>query len=349
MGSAERKIRVLIVDDSVVIRRMLTKELSEHGDIEVVGSVANGAIALDRIPHCRPDVITLDLEMPVMDGMETLRSLRKLYPEIRVIMFSCLTERGASATIEALSSGADDYVAKTPQIGGVDSPVAAIRSDLLRKIRQFFVCREFNAPQPTLPPRPQPRYSGAAKKVVVIGVSTGGPNALAELLPRFPGDFPLPILIVQHMPPAFTRSLAERLNAMTELQVQEAYDGAAIASGEVLIAPGDYHMTLRRTGAGVSIKLNQDPHENSCRPSVDVMFRSSAETYGGAAIAVMLTGMGTDGLRGTAELHKSGAYVIAQDEASSVVWGMPGAVVNAGLADATVHLNDIAGEVLEHI
>lgn len=259
-------------------------------------------------------------------------------------------------TLQALALGADDYVAKASNAGSLDRSMARLRAELVPKIKQFFVSTGSAAPraQPATEPAPSsgqaPAPAAAQKrKVLAIGVSTGGPNALGSLIPQFPADFPLRILIVQHMPPLFTRLLAERLQATTPLKVEEAAEGSPVTAGKVLIAPGDYHMQVRNGGAEAVAALNQSPPENSCRPAVDVLFRSVAEVYGGAAVSAILTGMGQDGLRGTEALKAKGAYVIAQDEASSVVWGMPGAVVGAGLADRVAPLGTIVPEILKQI
>ena len=350
------RIRVLVVDDSVVIRRLVTHALSEDPAFEVVGSAANGAIALARIPQLNPDVVTLDIQMPEMDGLQALREIRKQYPDLCVIMFSTLTERGATATIEALMLGANDYVTKAANVGSLDVSMAALRSELIPKIKQFFVLPGETAPSPppvssqVAPPPPPPVRPAvlvrSKPKVVAIGVSTGGPNALSVVMPMFPADFPLPILIVQHMPPLFTRFLAERLAAVSKIPVEEAAEEVLVEPGKALIAPWDYHMRLGRRDGQVFVRLDQSPLENSCRPSVDVLFRSVEEIYKGAVVSVVLTGMGQDGLRGAEVLKASGAWVIAQDEATSVVWGMPGAVVQAGLADRVVSLEQVAPEIL---
>ncbi len=349
------RLRVLVVDDSVVIRRLVRNVLEQDPDIEVVGAAANGSIALAMIPQVNPDAITLDIEMPEMDGLEALRRIRKQYPELRVIMFSTLTERGASATFEALALGADDYVTKAANVGSLHVSLASLRDELVPKIKQFFLfAPDSPPPRPTARhPAPRPRLVRPLlrPKVVAIGVSTGGPTALAAIVPQFPDSFPLPILVVQHMPPVFTRMLAERLQTLTSLRVEEASEGAAVEPGKILIAPGNYHLQVANSvpGSGVRVKLDQGPPENSCRPAVDVMFRSVERVYGGSVISVILTGMGHDGLRGMEVLKGSGAYVIAQDEATSVVWGMPGAVVEAGLADAVVPLDGIVPEILKQI
>lgn len=348
------RIRVMIVDDSVVIRQLVRHALEQDPGIEVVGSAPNGRLALNKIPLLNPDVITLDIEMPEMDGLAMLGALRPDYPDIRVVMFSTLTERGALATLEALSLGADDYVTKASNAGSLDVSLANLREQLLPKIHQFFNPKE--APPQTGPKLVAPRSASTAtgrnsergvsasqaREVVVIGISTGGPAALAEVLPRFPSDFDRPILIVQHMPPLFTRLLAQRLNQQTPLEVREAANGDPVLPGQIYIAPGDHHMRLVRTGRGIRVALDQGPPENSCRPAADVLFRSAWETYGGAVVAAVLTGMGQDGMRGAEQLRSAGAHVIVQDEATSVVWGMPGAVAGRGLADDIVPLNEIA-------
>jgi two-component system chemotaxis response regulator CheB len=347
------RIRVLVVDDSVVIRRLVTHALSEDTGLEVVGVAANGSIALERIAHLNPDVITLDIEMPGMDGLALLRRLKDSPQRPRVVMFSTLTDRGAAMTLESLALGADDYVAKAANVGSLDRSMASLRTELIPKIRQFFllpgetaaVRQPAVAPQPALF-RPATTRISRQPKVVAIGVSTGGPTALGAIIPQFPSDFPLPILIVQHMPPLFTRFLAERLQAVSRLQVTEAAQGTRVRTGVVLIAPGDYHMRVRRNGEETVIQLDQSAPENSCRPSVDVLFRSVGEVYGAAAVSAVLTGMGQDGLRGAEALRSQEAYVIAQDEATSVVWGMPGAVAQAGLANCILPLDAVVPELV---
>jgi len=352
------RIRVLVVDDSVVIRRLVTHALEEDPDIEVVGVAADGSIALGRIPQVNPDVVTLDIEMPQMDGLETLRQIRKQYPSLRVIMFSTLTERGAAATFEALALGADDYVTKAANVGSLDRSMASLRGELTPKIKQFFELPGELTPAPperaplAVPPcktKVRSFRRTARPKMLAIGVSTGGPTALSTIVPAFPKEFPLPILIVQHMPPVFTGLLADRLQATSQLLVEEASDGSPVQAGRILIARGDYHMRVHRSNGEPIVKLDQAPPENSCRPAVDVLFNSTEEVYGGDVIAVILTGMGYDGLRGARALNARGAYLIAQDEATSVVWGMPGAVAGADLADAILPLDGIVPEILRQV
>ena len=346
------RIRVMVVDDSVVIRRLVTQALELDPTIDVVGTASNGAIGMQRMPKLKPDVITLDIEMPDMNGLEMLRRIRREYPKVRVIMFSTLTERGAAIPLEALTLGADEYVAKVANEGSLDRSLARLREDMIPKIKQFFLfpASVSAGRQATAPPAraAAPAWHGLKlrPKVVVIGVSTGGPTALAAMLSSFPAKFPLPILLVQHMPPLFTRLLAERLNANCPLTVEEASHGQAVEVGKILIAPGNFHMKVASSAGTVRVCLDQSPQQNSCRPAVDPLFASAAEVYGGAVLAVVLTGMGQDGLRGAETLRARGATVLVQDEASSVIWGMPGAVANAGLADRVLPLDEIVPEIL---
>jgi two-component system chemotaxis response regulator CheB len=273
-------------------------------------------------------------------------------------MLSALTDRGAAVTLEALSLGADDYVTKASGEGSLDRSMTRLRDELVPKIKQFFhlpgQSRAGARPEPAHVPATPPARWGTPvfestkvrPKVVVIGVSTGGPTALGAILPELPAGFPLPVLIVQHMPPLFTRLLAERLHAACRLPVEEARQGEPVRAGKILIAPGDFHLKVASDGGGVRVCLDQSPPQNSCRPAVDALFTSIGEVYGGAAIALILTGMGQDGLRGAEVLKARGASVLAQDEASSVVWGMPGAVVNAGLADRVLPLDQVMPELL---
>lgn len=341
-------LRILLVDDSAVIRRAITSMLSSDPEIIVVGNAGNGTQALERIPGLKPDLIILDIEMPGMDGLETLVEIRKLYRKLPVIMFSTLTERGAAATLDALARGASDYMTK-PSGGLADLTPERVREDLIRKIKSLCVVRPPSQPAP--PPRLPlaPALVGTRIDVVAIGTSTGGPNALMALLPQLPPNLPVPIVIVQHMPALFTRLLAERLNVRGPLKVQEGREGERLLAGEVWIAPGDRHMTVVRKGAEVLIGVNQDPPENSCRPAVDVLFRSVAQIYKANVLAIVLTGMGADGTRGASVIRAAGGQVIAQDEASSVVWGMPGSVVAAQLADHIYPLDGIAAETVRRV
>jgi two-component system chemotaxis response regulator CheB len=347
-GAAGPKLRVLVVDDSVVMRRLIARVIEEFDDVEVAGTAANGRIALQKIPQVNPDVLILDIEMPDMDGLATLRVVNRQYPSTRVIMFSTLTHRGAAATLEALQAGASDYLAKPAGEGTVVLSLDLLRRELLPKIRQF---RRGHGGQARPNPSARSELSTpgiGARQVVAIATSTGGPVALTHLLRHLPAGFRAPVLVVQHMPPMFTRLLAERLSAESGRNVVEASEGDVVEEGRILIAPGDYHMTVRREQEGTIVRLNQGTPENSCRPAADVLFGSVAETYGPAAIGVVLTGMGQDGRRGAALMRHNGAWIVAQDAATSVVWGMPGAVVEAGLADRVLPLDEIAAEIARH-
>ncbi|AFY41173.1 chemotaxis response regulator protein-glutamate methylesterase [Nostoc sp. PCC 7107] len=345
------KIRVLVVDDAVLVRSRVSKILSSDPQLEVVGVAANGRIALAKIPQVNPDVVLLDVEMPEMNGLETLAALRPIYPHLAVIMFSTSTRAGATATIEALSLGASDYATKPSNLGSVEAANQHIRQELIPKIKLFGAGIPAVSPLKAIANAvvlPIPKKT-APVDVVAIGVSTGGPNALATLLCNIPADFSVPILIVQHMPPMFTKLLAERLSSKCQISVKEAVTGVTLKAGQVWLAPGDFHLIVQREGNQVCLAVHQAPPENSCRPSVDVLLRSVAQVYGARAIAVILTGMGQDGLHGCQCIREVGGQVLAQDEASSVVWGMPGFVVNAGLADQIVPLEKMAGEIMQRI
>ncbi len=342
-----KKIRVLVVDDAVVVRKIITNCLAADAAIEVAGTAANGRIALSKIPQLKPDLITLDIEMPEMDGLETLREVRKAYPRLPVIMFSTLCERGAMKTLEALSLGATDYVTKPSNIGGVSISMERIREELLPKVKLFGArAAGIEAPKPVRAAAPPPQRQvpapalSARVDVVAIGISTGGPNALAELFPVFEKEFPTPIVVVQHMPPFFTRLLAERLEGKSNIPVREAEGGELLKPGTAWIAPGGRHLVLEKTAAGVVTALSDAAPENSCRPAVDVLFRSVAAAYGPRALAVVMTGMGKDGLEGSRSIRQAGGRVMVQDEASSVVWGMPGFVAKEGLADEVIPLQN---------
>lgn len=349
-----RTIRVMVVDDSVVVRRMLTAVLSSDPGVQVVGSAANGRIALARIQALNPDLVVLDVEMPEMDGLTALAEIRKTYKVLPVIMFSTLTERGAAATLDALAFGATDYLTK-PTTLGVNSSFEQVGRQLLDKIYLFCAqaTRSVKAPCPApVSHAGTPRRSPLAHKpaeVIAIGISTGGPNALAELMPKFPADLPVPLLIVQHMPAIFTKLLAERLSARAHISVREATDGEILRPGCAWLAPGNFHLRVERLGPNVVTRLSQDPPENWCRPAVDVLFRSAAETYREATLGVIMTGMGKDGLRGCEEIRRFGGQVIAQDESTSVVWGMPAFVVEAGLADNIAPLGEIDSQVMRRV
>ena len=348
-------IRILVVDDSAVIRKALTLALASDPSIEVGGTAPDGRIALSKIAQLNPDLVTLDIEMPGLGGLETLIELRKEWPYLPVIMFSTLTERGAAKTLEALSLGASDYLTKPSNAGNFESTLARVRDELIPKVKALCAARAKGVLSEGLSKRKQAAVSASVVlkqprlasrvEVLAIGTSTGGPNALAEIIPAMPADFPVPIVIVQHMPPLFTRLLAERLNKQVALKIHEGQAGAALQPGHAWIAPGDYHMTVERNGPRIQLSLNQNAPENSCRPAVDALFRSVAQVFGPSTLAVVLTGMGSDGVLGAQTVRESGGQVFVQDEASSVVWGMPGQVIAAGHADSIVPLRDIAQEI----
>jgi two-component system chemotaxis response regulator CheB len=345
----------LIVDDSTVVRRMVSEALAADPALEVAGTAANGKIALTRLEQLNPDAVILDIEMPEMDGLAALREMRKTHPKLPIIMFSSLTERGATATLDALALGATDYFAKPAGVSGPDAALRVLRDELIPEIKAL--CRGRVAPHappppvaaPLTPPISRTRPPTESVQIVAITTSTGGPNALADLFAGFPAALPVPVVLVQHMPPMFTRLLAERLSARSAVPVAEGQAGVRVVPGCGWIAPGGLHMLVGRDGAAVTLRLSEDPPENSCRPAADVLFRSVAQVYGPGVLAVVLTGMGQDGLRGCQAIRDAGGSVLAQDEASSVVWGMPGAVVRAGLADGVLPLNQMAAEVMRRV
>lgn len=374
-----RRTRVLIVDDSVTIRKLISDLVSAHPDLEVAGVAANGRIALAKIPQVCPDVVTLDIEMPELDGLETLAEIRKTHPLLPVIMFSSLTERAASATLDALALGANDYVTKPSGASGLAGAMQRVRDELVPKLRHFGALPVAISASPIIrslpplgslraaassaslrpapgpgslrapPPAARPSHSPRPKTgidIVALGSSTGGPNALSQIFARLPPSLPVPVVITQHMPAVFTKLLADRLTSTTPITVHEARDGDVLVPGQAWLAPGDHHLSLYRVGKEVRIRLSVEPPENSCRPAVDVMFRSVAAVYGARALGVILTGMGQDGLRGCQELHDLGAEIIVQDQATSVVWGMPGLVARAGLATSIVPVGRVADEIV---
>jgi two-component system chemotaxis response regulator CheB len=366
-----RPIRVLVVDDTVVVRRLVTDVLSGLPDIEVVGTAAHGRLALTQIPILDPDVVTLDVEMPVMDGLETLAELRRRWPRLPVIMFSTLTSSGAGATLDALALGANDYVTKPTANRDRAAAMDAVRAALVPLVRLWGRPRRPEddvRPVPAIPrpgaPAPPAAPGGAAPPAdgaaptsrgptdrrpplgVVVGVSTGGPQALSRIIPRLPAGLTVPIVVVQHMPPVFTRFLAERLDAQSTVPVVEAEDGMPALPGRVHIAAGGSHLRLESVRGEVVLRHDDGPMENSCRPAVDVTLRSAQQVWGSRTLTVILTGMGSDGLAGARLLHAAGGRVLAQDAATSVVWGMPGAVVKSGIADAVLPLDEVAPALL---
>ncbi|MGC2619067.1 MAG: chemotaxis response regulator protein-glutamate methylesterase [Acidobacteriaceae bacterium] len=343
-ATGTRRIRVLVVDDSAVMRSLLRMALDTNPRIEVAGSAANGEEGLAEYDRLKPDVALLDIEMPGMNGLDVLSRIRLRDRRVPVIMCSTLTWRGARITLDALSRGATDYVSKPTAQSGFREGVGTLARELVPKILALFP--KVVPPAPAQVVQAGSGGSGAgygqSPRVVVIGVSTGGPAALEILLPKIPAGFALPILIVQHMPRLFTGLLAERLNGLCALRVREAASGVKPEPGVVDIARGDWHMELARD---FRLRLNQNEPENFCRPSVDTLFRTAATATGGKLVGVILTGMGSDGLAGCKAIRAAGGTVFAQDAATSVIWGMPGAVVNAGMANRVLPLEGIAAEI----
>ncbi len=352
-----RKTRVLIADDEVLIRRMISDVLEEQG-MHVAGLAANSQLALAKIPQVNPDVILLDLEFDGLTGLRTLADIRKSYPVLPVIMLGSMKDKTVNLAMEALSLGAHDYVIIPQSIRNADAIKEGLRADLIPKVKMY--CPAFNdkeeppvaTPKRTSPPPVKTRPLTLPKNIkpqrvdiVAIGVSTGGPNALAYLLPEFPKDFPVPIVIVQHMPPYFTELLAKRLDDKSAIGVKEGAAGDILQPGIALLAPGDFHMVVKREDSRTFIQTHSGPQENSCRPAVDVLFRSVGAIYGANTLAVILTGMGQDGLRGCELIYELGGQVLVQDEKSSVVWGMPGFVYKAGLADQALPLTQLSAEI----
>jgi two-component system chemotaxis response regulator CheB len=339
-------IAVLVVDDSVVVRRIMTNVLSADPDLRVVGTAASGRSALEKIEELKPEILILDIEMPEMDGLETLRHLRRLHPRLPVIMFSTLTERAAAATLEALSLGARDYVTKPGNTAGAATTLETVRSQLVPKIKAL-VPRAPRTPQPAPALADRRSARPGPHELLVIGASIGGPDAVAAVVRALPGDLPVPVAIVQHMPPIFTRLFAQRMDRMSGLAVVEGQPGMRLEPGLVVVAPGDSHLLVADGRRGPVVETNQEERQNGCRPAVDVLFRSAAVVFGDRVLACLLTGMGQDGLHGSRRLRAAGAEIVVQDEATSVVWGMPGAVATAGLADRVLPLPRIAADLTD--
>ncbi len=359
--AGEDKYKVLIVDDSAVIRGLVARWLKDEPSISVVATASNGVLALKALERHEVDVVILDIEMPEMDGMTALPKLLRKEPDLKIIMSSTLTEDGAAVTVRALSLGAADYIPKPTTTIGLQSS-DAFRRQLVEKVKALGAARHGRigpeAASKDFDTAPSSRlYAGKAitlrlaperfkPEVVAVGSSTGGPQALSNFFSGLKAPLGVPMLVTQHMPPTFTKLLAEHLARLSKVPVTEAVEGEAVENGHVYLAPGDYHMTVAAERGKKVIRLNQDPLENFCRPSVDVMLRSVVNSYNSPVLTVILTGMGSDGQKGGEAVVKSGGVVIAQDEATSVVWGMPGAVATAGLCSAVLPLEDVAPAVM---
>jgi two-component system, chemotaxis family, protein-glutamate methylesterase/glutaminase len=339
-----QRLRVLVVDDSALMRKLIPQILARDSDIEVVGTAMDGAFGLKKIEELRPDVVTLDLEMPRMDGMETLRQVTRRF-RVPVIVVSALTTEGASATFKALAMGAFDFVAKPRDAASAHMDEIAV--DLIDKIKVAAKSKMRNTTAPVLPDRPRPnkpamRLRREPTKVVAIGISTGGPNALQYVLAQLPGDFPGSIVVVQHMPEGFTDMFARRLDECCAIDVKEAQSGDLLIAGRALICPGDRHIKVRRMPLGNTVVLSDEQRMNGHRPSVDILFRSMAMEFGSRGLGILMTGMGDDGAHGLGLIKDAGGLTIAQSEDSCTVFGMPKAAIERGNAMRVVPLDMLA-------
>lgn len=344
METLKEKIKVLVVDDSALMRKMIPVILSADKNIDVIGTAMDGDFALNKIPQLRPDVITLDIDMPRMDGLTALKSIVTRYG-IPVILVSSLTKEGAEVTIKGLEMGAFDFVPKPKE--AISVHISDISHELINKVRAAASCRPLRfkelSPVKTKvqPTRNFLSNSLTAEHIVAIGVSTGGPQALTEMLPQFPCNFPFGIVIVQHMPEGFTDLFARRLNSICNINVKEASDGDIVRPGLALIAPGGKHLKIKKTHYGVVAVLSQAMMVSGHRPSVNALFDSIAEEYGRNAIGIIMTGMGDDGVEGLKRIKEKGGITIAQDEETSVIYGMPKVAVESGCIDMVLGLDEI--------
>lgn len=354
-------IKVMIVDDSALIRKLLTDILGADPEITIVGTARNGKDALEKIGDYKPDVITLDVEMPIMDGLTTLKHIVKDY-EVPVIMISTLTEEGASLTLKALEEGAVDFLQKPTNVFGLNEE--SIGEEIVEKVKIAADIKVDKKPVKTFVRRELPVQRERAKPlknsdllknridfktIVAIGTSTGGPRALQEVIPEIPGDIDATVVIVQHMPAKFTKSLADRINLTSELDVKEAEEGEVLKRGCAYIAPGDYHMEIVEEGKELKVKLNQKPKVMGLRPTVDIMMNSVAKIGNYKKVGVILTGMGSDGAEGIENMKKSGAITMAQDEKSSVVFGMPRAAIATECIDQVLDLNNVSKSIVKSV
>ncbi len=348
-------IRVFVVDDSAIVRKKLTEDLNKYPDIQVVGSAIDPYVARDKIVRLNPDVITLDVEMPRMDGITFLKKIMRFFPK-PVIIISSLTKEGSELALEALEAGAVDVLCKpggSYSVGDLTMQLArVIRAAAKANMRNKHVY-DFKQAEPKKTPEIQKPFGGGqlkhtTDKIIAIGASTGGTEAIKQVLYGLPADCP-GIVIVQHMPPKFTTSFAERLNSLVPLEVKEAEDGDRVLMGRVLIAPGNYHMLLKKSGADYYVQVKEGPMVHHHRPSVDVLFHSVAQVAAQNSVGVLLTGMGADGAIGIKEMHDNGSYTVAQNEESCVVYGMPREAVRLEAIDRVVHINSVAEAILDGI
>ncbi len=359
--SAIEGIRVMLVDDSAIIRGLIAKMVAPDPGITVVASVGDGAQAVKRMEKRDIDVVILDIEMPVMDGLTALPKLIKIDPNVKVIMASTLTERNADVSLQALKAGAADYVPKPTSTNKI-SGASDFRREILEKIKILGAAsrRQAGRPAPAAGSQSQPSLFSdpvtlrqpanlLPPKILAIGCSTGGPQALFKLFTDLKPKINVPVVITQHMPPTFTRLLAEHIANSSDWACKEAQDGDVLKANHAYVAPGDFHMEIKDTPNGGTIRTNQNPPENFCRPAVDPMFRSLSQAYGDRVLAVVMTGMGADGLKGGGEIVETGGTLFAQDEKTSVVWGMPGVVAAAGLCSAVLPIDKLGGRIMEFI
>jgi len=364
-------IKVLVVDDSNVVQRMICEILSEDSEIEVVGTAKHGREGLDKVEELAPHVVVLDMEMPLMDGLEMLRELRQTHKiSPAVIIFSHLTERGAEITLDALALGAQDFITKPRAFGDYQEVMQLMRGMLIEKVKLFgklqvkrqqrkakqnpqesVKIQPKSEPSTKVVPSSDPTASTGSNvlpEIIAIGVSVGGPPALTELLSNLTPDLSVPVVVVQHMPALYIEHFARRVDAQSQVKVVEAVHGQQLEPATVYIAPGDFHMVLEKLGEYNCLFTKKEEPVHACRPSIDVLFQSVSKVYGKKSLCVILTGVGKDGVDGCRAIHKSGGRVIAQDEETSLVWGTPGKVVELGISNEVLPISDIAPAITEH-
>ena len=342
-----KKIKLLIVDDSAIVRRIFSEELSKFPDIEIVGTAPDPFVARDKIVNLKPDVITLDIEMPRMDGLTFLKKLMRYYP-IPVIIVSALTPKGGEMTLEALDVGAVDVIGKPGGSYSVENLSVQLAEKIRGASRVTMSKKNVTDTPETLKPEPVKALSQTSNKIIAIGASTGGTEALKNVLVKMPANSP-GIVVVQHMPAKFTTAFAERLNGICQIKVREAENNDSVTPGTALIAPGNFHMILRRSGARYYVEIKDGPMVHHQRPAVDVLFKSTAKYAGANSIGVILTGMGSDGAEGLLEMKNAGAKTVGQDEKTCVVYGMPKEAVKLGAVDREVPLDQVTSEIIRMV